>query len=85
MDALRLLLSDEVGAELEAKDSNGWTALHLASRGGHVDALRLLLSDEVGAELEVNDGFGRTPIDVANRPEAQAVLSAHTSIVDRQL
>ena len=67
VDALRLLLSDEVRAEVKAKTGNGLTALHLALQGGQVDALRLLLSDEFGVELEAKDSHGRTALHYAAR------------------
>jgi ankyrin repeat protein len=44
----RLLI--EIGAQLEAKTSDGWTPLHLAAERGHVEIVRLLCNR--GADVE---------------------------------
>jgi ankyrin repeat protein len=51
---VKLLL--EKGAELEAKDSSGWTALIWAAEKGHEAVVKLLLKK--GAKLEANSSFG---------------------------
>jgi len=61
LDVARLLL--DRGADINAKNKNGWTPLHLAARDGHVYVARLLL--ERGADAGVRDNKGRTPLDVA--------------------
>jgi ankyrin repeat protein len=55
---VKLLL--EKGAELEAKDSSGWTALSYAARYGNEAVVKLLL--EIGAELEAKSSSGQTPL-----------------------
>eukprot|EP01047_Picozoa_sp_COSAG01_P030191 COSAG01_NODE_2097_length_8434_cov_116.410678_3_plen_1492_part_00 len=65
VEALRCLLSAEVGAALEAKGQDGRTALHMAAQNGRVEALRYLLSAEVGAELEAKDQDGSTALHKA--------------------
>jgi ankyrin repeat protein len=46
-DVVQLLL--ERGADINAEDHRGWTALHAAAVNGHVDVVRLLL--ERGADV----------------------------------
>jgi Raf kinase inhibitor-like YbhB/YbcL family protein len=48
----------EHGAALNAKDSDGWTALIKASAGGHAEAVRLLLAR--GADMSPTDASGRS-------------------------
>lgn len=48
---------------IDAHDSNGWAALHLASRAGHEEIVRYLLKQGSNAELETNNG--RTALDIA--------------------
>lgn len=48
------------GANIDATDANGKTALHLAVAGGKYDAAMALL--EAGADLEARDRSGRTPL-----------------------
>lgn len=52
------------GADVNARDKGNWTALHLATRNGHVEAVRVLL--DAGAELTVQDSkHGWTPLHLA--------------------
>ena len=52
---------------LSAKDENGWTALHRASRAGETDVVRYLLAS--GANPNVRDRKGNTPLhDAAEGP-----------------
>jgi ankyrin repeat protein len=55
VEALRYLLSAEVGAEVEAKDQYGSTALHFAALAGHIEVLGALV--ELGASADP-DGDG---------------------------
>jgi len=54
----RLLL--DKGAQLEAKDSVGWTPLHWAASQGHIEIVRLLC--DRGADVEARDIGGRRPL-----------------------
>jgi ankyrin repeat protein len=48
----------EAGADPDARDSRGQTALMLASHGGHTDAVRALI--DAGADLDHRAKFGLT-------------------------
>ena len=52
------------GADVNARDKGNWTALHLATRNGHLEAVNILL--DAGAELTVQDSkHGWTPLHLA--------------------
>jgi ankyrin repeat protein len=60
--AIQLLI--ERGADVNAVNSRGMTAMHYSARTGN-DAAIQLLADH-GARLDVKDRLGRTPADMAN-------------------
>ena len=49
--------------DVEAKDSNGMTALHHAARNGHIEVVRLLLDS--GATVDAREQVGITPLSLA--------------------
>jgi hypothetical protein len=51
LDICRLLI--DKGADIEAKDREGWTPLHLVARRGHIEIARLLC--DRGADIEALD------------------------------
>lgn len=51
------------GAELNAADRNGWTALHHAADSGHEQSARVLLAH--GAALASRSAAGKRPLDLA--------------------
>jgi len=53
----------KAGADIEARDSSGNTALGEAAAQGHVSVTKLLVS--AGAKVNVRGRRGKTPIDVA--------------------
>ncbi len=55
----------EKGANVNARDGNGGSALHWAVGAGHIDSVRLLL--ERGADPEAVDAFGQTPLMLAEK------------------
>ena len=61
--AVQALLAN--GAEVNAKDNNGASALILASRNGHRDVVQALLAN--GAEVNAKDNDGATALILASR------------------
>ena len=53
------------GANVQAVDHHGWTALHYAAFMGHVDLVASLL--RLGASPRTRDKLGRTPLHVTGR------------------
>jgi ankyrin repeat protein len=64
LDVVKLLV--DLGADMNAVNSNGQTALHGAARAGRNSLVQFLA--EHGAELNVKDRQGRTPLDIARDP-----------------
>jgi len=62
LPAIQLLI--ERGADVNAANSRGMTAMHYAARTGNDPAVQLLADH--GARLDVKDRLGRTPADMAN-------------------
>ncbi|XP_078699981.1 uncharacterized protein LOC144926827 [Branchiostoma floridae x Branchiostoma belcheri] len=60
------------GADLEARDRNGQTALHRASRDGHTGVVELLIQH--GADLEAMDRFGGRPVDYVHNQDRRRFL-----------
>jgi ankyrin repeat protein len=52
------------GSDVNAVDSNGWTALHRAADGGHDESVQLLL--ERGANVNAKTPDGQTPLHRAS-------------------
>ena len=50
----------EAGADVEAKDSHGWTALHIAAMEGHSAVVKVLL--EAGADVNAKDNTDGTAL-----------------------
>ena len=53
----------EVGTDVNGKNEDGDTAMHLASRGGHSNIVSLLI--EYGADFKATNKAKQSPIDVA--------------------
>ncbi len=60
---------------LDARNADGWTALHLAAHYGHADVVRLLLTH--GADVAV-----RSTNTLANQPLHAAVAGGRTAVVE---
>ena len=50
----------ERGADVDAKDNNGWTPLHWASDSNHIEIAKLLI--DRGADVDAKDNWGWTPL-----------------------
>jgi len=55
------------GADVNAKDEEGWTPLHLAAYWGGKDIVELLIAE--GADLNAKNNWIGTPLDIATNPE----------------
>jgi ankyrin repeat protein len=78
IDAAQVLL--DAGADVNARDGNGRTALHAAAAQGFNDVVKLLAAR--GADLAAKDTEGNTAIDAANgklRARGPAVVHAETA------
>ena len=69
-DIVSLLL--DKGADVNAQDADGYTALSIASRNGHTEVVKLLL--DKGADVNVQDADGDTALIWASR-------NGHTEVV----
>ena len=54
----------EKGANIEAKENNGWTPLHIACYQGHLPIVQYLI--EKGANIEGKDKEQFTPLHIAS-------------------
>ena len=78
IDRARRLIAQ--GANVQARDADGWTALMLAAKEGHTEIAKLLL--DKGADPDVRDRFGVTVLDCARtsgRPELIELLQSRKS------
>ncbi|KAM8945676.1 protein phosphatase 1 regulatory subunit 27 [Pelodytes ibericus] len=60
LDCVKLLI--KYGADIEQRDENGWTPLHMACSDGHPHIARYLLS--LGACQDVVNSEGETPSEL---------------------
>jgi ankyrin repeat protein len=67
---VQLLLNK--GADVEAKDKDGWTALIWAAQGGYEAMVRLLLDKR--ADVEAKDQYGWTALLWAAQEGHEAVV-----------
>ncbi|HSD25766.1 MAG TPA: ankyrin repeat domain-containing protein [Vicinamibacteria bacterium] len=64
-DAARVVALVRQGADPDAAERSGWTALHLAAETGDVTLARVLL--DAGADPDLRSRARGTPLDVAER------------------
>ena len=62
----------QAGGEVNQTDDSDETALHDASRNGHVEVITALLA--AGANKTLRDTFGKTPRDVALNQDCKSAL-----------
>jgi ankyrin repeat protein len=75
-DAVRILL--EHGAEVNARQEGGWTALHAASQNGDAEMVRLLIA--AGADVQIRAANQQNALDLAltkGHPAVVEVLEAY--------
>ena len=60
------------GADVNAVDLNGWTALHHAARGGYSKVVAFLVSE--GADLGAKNNRGKTALDLARGDGTRRLL-----------
>jgi len=72
VDFVQLLL-DRPGADLDLRQEDGATALHIAAASGDLEIVRLLISH--GADRSAEDRNGSTAMDIAT-------AAGHTAIAD---
>ncbi len=65
LPAMRYLV-EELGADVNARDHNGYTPVHHAAARGDDELLRYLV--ERGADVTVVSRRGQTTVDMANGP-----------------
>merc|ERR1711971_409725 len=56
---------NKVFSEAMAKQTDGWTALHLAARYGHTEACQAILASKKFTEVNAKDHDGRTALHFA--------------------
>lgn len=61
------------GADIDARDATGWTALHYAVSNKHLTQSKILLSK--GARFDIINQRGRTPLDMAIRNKSTSFVS----------
>jgi len=85
-NTLALSLLVKRGANINAKDNYGYTALRWATQNGNIPAMKLLLDS--GANTEIQDNLGQTPIFHTNdHEEALSLLmkkGANINAKDRE-
>jgi uncharacterized protein len=69
-EAVRILLQH--GADVNAKQEGGWTALHAASQNGDVEMVQLLIAS--GAHVHARAGNNQNALDLALTKGHQAVV-----------
>ena len=71
----RLLL--ERGADIEAKEVDGWTALQFAGRKRHKVISQLLLDRRADIEANKADGAAALPVTAESHPPAASRSNSH--------
>lgn len=75
-DTIKLLM--ENGANIEAKDADGWTPLHYAAAFSSVGTVQTLV--DLGADKESKAKDGSNPMDYARRDDVKNYLAGNDNI-----
>jgi ankyrin repeat protein len=70
------------GADVNAAQQGGWTALHQAAAHGQIQLVELLLSK--GAEINSASNEGKTPLDMAHENQQEDVINLLTAASSSQ-
>jgi ankyrin repeat protein len=62
----------ESGADADACDFNGNSAIHLAARKSNLEMIAALIG--AGANINVRDSFGMTALDIAARSKSHFIV-----------
>lgn len=84
-DLTRILFLIECDICINAYNTSGWTALHIASYNGHVEVVRLLL--ENSAILDLQNNYGETALHLASTKshhEVVRLLCMNGAMLDMQ-
>ena len=73
LDGIKLL--HIFGANPNAQDKSGWTALMIASYEGHYDVVEYLLN-QYKADISLRDSNGKRAFDKAKTSQIQYILSS---------
>ena len=68
------------GADINAQNPKGVSALHAAAKAGYLSVLQVLI--DAGADLYLQDKSGKTPLDLSikfNKVKAAALIQKHSS------
>jgi ankyrin repeat protein len=74
LDAIKLFLA--AGADVNAANDQGFTAIHFAAQTGRTRIVEFLSAN--GARLDVKNKAGRTPLDLATAPAMKALIGKLT-------
>ena len=70
LEVVRALI--KAGADVNAKDNDGWTPLHYSAWNGHLEVARALI--EAGADVNAKENGGSTPLHAAAEKGHKSVI-----------